>query len=778
MQKKDKSRDCLSFGRIDETVSGWQNALPLGNGLTGALIKMAPKVDAVSFNLSGAIGGGSVGVLPDVSDKIKEVRNLMAGNNPVVAGITIGNALKNKKYNPSLDYIVPIGDLVVNFLSCGKITAFSKELKLSTEEAVSCYKLGDIKIEKRSCVSFKDDLFYYEVTSTGEGGVDLSVGATSHGKNFTAPNYNEENVEDFIEDSLNVISFERIQGDYSYGVVARVLADSKATLSSGDGTIRILGAEKVLIVAKAYYGKTKEKKKDKIKSELLALRNVSYEKAFKEHLVEFGKKWGKQEINLYPEKDDFVENKYTTDYVFTLEKLFYMAKYLIATGFNAKNIQPFTSGLWEYVAGNTGSMVNTSVTLPMLYSLMLKFNESEIYNQVNNYVSTYKDDTKKIANRIYKGAGQEFPNTFILKSLLPAKIDGESLSTIVGGATIANLLYDYFLYTKDVKFLKLEALPVMCGVADFYMSYFQLGKQGTLESVPSFSPYGAFVEYKYKSGLPQKNAVSDFVIVKSLLSNIIDAYNVYSMPVSKIIDYQNFLAKLPVKTFTSPKVCEFLGEENSPLSGGVMHLYPTFGSKEVNLYSDQVVINKVVSYIKERLNGCITSYNIASLTLILNALAVLGRADLFEALIKFIMENYLSSNLMVLNNDKYGLQPKLSSCQGFMTASNMGIASALVDTFVMENGSDVCILPLKLSKITRASISGIYLKNNMIIDLSYDDKKASMVISLKAIRATKFNLRLFKGVKKVKGYTVDPINPILNGISISAGKTITFDIKY
>ena len=64
------------------------------------------------------------------------------------------------------------------------------------------------------------------------------------------------------------------------------------------------------------------------------------------------------------------------------------------------------------------------------------------------------------------------------------------------------------------------------------------------------------------------------------------------------------------------------------------------------------------------------------------------------------------------------------------------------------------------------------------VDVEFDDKRGNVTVSLKATKATKFNLILPKGVKKVKNYTIDPMSPRIDNIMLSAGKSLVLDIKY
>ena len=52
---------------------------------------------------------------------------------------------------------------------------------------------------------------------------------------------------------------------------------------------------------------------------------------------------------------------------------------------------------------------------------------------------------------------------------LTGNIKANNVATVLSGAVIANMFCDYFYWTKDIKFLKNDALPFMCEIAKFYM---------------------------------------------------------------------------------------------------------------------------------------------------------------------------------------------------------------------------------------------------------------------------------------------------------------------
>lgn len=776
MHKSLKPKYQLRYTKLSKCTI--EEALPLGNGKMGAMALCGARNDSTTFVLSSGIYGGTVGVLPDVSDKIKEVRKLASANNQMMAGLVIENALENKKYKPTKDKLMSIVKINLEHTNAGKISSYTKSLTMDNEEVCVCYNAGGVKVERSSFVSFKDNLYYQEISKTGTGLIDFEI-SLSNGTSDREQNLESETT----EVSASILTYEKVVEGKVFGLVVRVLTDLKAGVITMGNVLRIENAEKIVLVAEAYTGKVKDKLQDKIKTKLLALKQVSYEKAFKEHYGEYVKKWGKSELSLGGKNsetvDGLVENVDSISKMVLAEKLFHYAKYLMLTGVNDSFEAPFSQGLFNLDSTNSG-LLDFSVSLPSLYSAAFLFGDLDKVNGVLCYIKQHQDDLKKCANRLFKAAGFMVPTSVVYGSMLPAETKASSLYLVMAGASISRLYYEYFLYTKDIKFLTSTAVPFITSVLEFYMNYFYKLDDGSYESLPSFAPFSKTKFYENREEKVQKNSTCDFFAALDVAKIILDIGNIYSLPIAKLVEYQKFYNDLSKINFIyDGMIKEHLSEDvNSCVSSGVMHLYPLY-TKNINFASNEEELAPFVQTIKAKLGAGLTNQRIISLAKLLSMCACIGKADLFDGLFGFMVENYLSSNFIFLNQDKYNLCKRYEDYQTFNLPANMEVASGIISSIIMSSGNNIYILPAKPSDWQEGELSGVYLSQNVIASVSFDDRRGSMQISLKAIKNTKFNLILFKGVKKVKGITnFNPINPCIENISILAGKTITYDIKY
>ena len=370
------------------------------------------------------------------------------------------------------------------------------------------------------------------------------------------------------------------------------------------------------------------------------------------------------------------------------------------------------------------------------------------------------------------------PELFVAGSGLPASIKPQEISTITAGGVVANLFFDYFLYTKDMRFLKSDALPFMLSVADFYMNYFYKDNDEKLVSCPSFAPYGTSKYFEDRNIGVYENSTADFVVARSLFNNIITLANVYSVSVEKIVEYQNFLNSLPILPLEKNAIKEYRNEDNSVLSSGVLHLYDSFGTKNINKNSNPATLTSYLNTLVYKIDKSLFSQNLVSIGRIAEVATNLGQAEASSNLLKYMVKNYLSDNLMFLNYNKNNTGANSVGDNYFNIAGNSLFCSVLMQLFVLDYQNNIFVLPSKPEFFREGKISGVQTRQNVSVDIEFDDKRGNMTVSLKASKSTKFNLILPKWVKKVKNYTIDLNSPRIDNIMLSAGKSLVLDIKY
>ncbi len=784
MQKINRNKMVLKYNKPANTLSSWETSLPIGNGKIGALVQGGVRYEKMMISNINSVWQGSVGVLPDISDKMKEVRKWVDSKNQVMAGMTIEKAFEMKKYQPTEVCPFPVADFCIEQSIAGKhVTQYYRQINMENGEASVGF--GDVgtKIDRSCFVSCANGMIYYEISKVGAGTISLELSLRSHDKSRASFNgeiapYAES---EQTEIGATTICFNQEHNGINIGAVARVVVDNRATLQSLDKSLKVDNAERVLVIIKTYVAKSKDREWQTIKGDLLAIKQPSYEKAFKEHFALYSKMMSKCELSISNEKETYVDNLiagFNENSTLIYEKLFHFAKYLNAIGISSDVELPFVTGLWSYHYANKNAVPDSACEIPAMYSPCGMLGDLTKLKSIVDYFLKYSDDLKKNANRIYKSKGLMVPFILARGTGITGSTKASDIATVVSGAVIANMLYDYFLWTKDVKFLKSDALPFMCEIAKFYMNYFYADQMGNLVSCPSYSPYGKSKYFENKKVGVYKSCPADFSVVRTLINNIISASNNYSVPISDIVAYQKFLNILPQNKVNSNILAEYSDDENSYKSAGIMHLYPVFGTKDVTLHSSTAVIAPYLNTVVQKIDKALFAQNIVSLGRLAEMASVLGHGDACVSILRYMISNFMSGNLMFFNNDKTNLCAYTDGDNYFNIIGNQLLLSSIAECLVVSSGKNIAVLQSKPALWASGSITSVNTNVNVLVDLSWDDRKGSATVTCKALKNTTFNLMLLKGVKKVKGYDVNILNPVIENISLSNGKSITFDIKY
>ena len=784
MQRINSAKMVLKYSKPANVACPWESALPLGNGKVGALVQGGVRYERIMITDSRSHWLGNVGVLPDISDKMKEVRRLVDAKNQTMAGITIEKAFETKKYTPSKACPLPIADLCIEQNVVGKkITGYTRQINMGNAEASVLFADAGTKIDRSCFVSYDDNMFYYEITKNGNSLMSLDIFLAPHDLKYVAFNGKLSRPMDEVDYQTNgnyLIFSELTEGLYR-GMVARVVADPKATLQDTNGRLKVENAERVLIIVKTFVTKFRDREISEIRGMLANIKAPSYEKAFKAHEAVYAKKCGKTVLEISTEKDNYIDkliDNFDDNSTLIFEKLFNFGKYLNTVGISMTTDPLFVTGLWAYNYANDLALADSCCNLPALFSACDILGQDEKMGEVVAYFTKFSDDLKKNAFRIYKSKGFMVPYYFASGTGLMGTTKAEDVSVIVGGAIISKFYYDYFMQTKDLKFLRNEALPFMCEVAKFYMNYLYLDASGNIVSCPSFSPYGKSKYFEKKNVGVYQSCPLDFAIIRTLLTNIINLSNNYSVQLKEIVEFQKFLNMLPQPKVKDGILCEYSDDDNSNISAGFLQFFPVYGTKDITVQSSLNMVAPYLNTVVNKIDKSLFAQNITSLGRLTEVAGVLGQGEATISLLRYMIRNFMSENLMFMEHDRNNLCALVPTENYFNIAGNQLLLSAVANCLVLASGKNISILPSKPQSWVAGSIECIYTPQNCLVDVSWDDKKGVATAIIKAIRSTNFNILLNKGVKKVKGFDINPVNPFIENINLASGKSIVLEIKY
>ncbi|GHU98295.1 hypothetical protein FACS1894211_01800 [Clostridia bacterium] len=788
-----KPKTALKFKRPSQWWSApYRGAIPAGNGKTGAAVYGGAGSDTVLLTHGDLWWQGHGTVLPDVADKIKDVKKSLAENRLKDAEYILHSALVNKGYRPRPLVPLPVADLKIAMPLANAPREYMRVLNMDNGEISVTYRDGSTKYERSLFVSRAQDMLCLEITKSGNRAVDVGFSLEMHDK---AANRMPAGVSKTPEgvtvkyEPFFIYYSARSDSGAEFGAVAHVKNYSGSMEVKGD-SLQIKGADRVLVFIKLFVESQREKEWKTLR-EVLKNVKLPYDKLLKEHSQLHAGLFNSAEFELEDQgRDAFVEDllddaRENGVNQALIEKLWAYGRYLMisATDQKARPMPPY--GLWCGDYAGVDSELRFDQTLQMLYAHTFAGNLNELSLAVFAALAPLNDDFKKNSVRLFGARGIMIPATVAPGGGLLGSVEPKVLHTTYYAAAIARLFYDYYLFTGDVKFLKNTALPFMKDAALFYEEFFKVGDNGKYEAVPSYSPENtpaSFVVDGAEIGIA-KNATVDFAAAKDLLKNIIAASEVANTNKDEILKWKDMVTRIPaypineegaLSEYVDPKYTDNYAARTLP------HLYPAFPGAEFS-EQDCEMVKPALTAAKRKMSASMQTATAQSWGRLANTFLRLGDSESAMELINNIVRVCVMDNLITAENDWRGIG--LGSRGAWATYNlegNLSVTNAVQEMLIQSTPKFVKILPALPESFARGSVSGLLTRAGAEADMEWDRKKGFLTLKFKCKRANMIDVKLPAGVRKYKGPLAEAYNPetcLIRNLELPAGKTLTFEIR-
>ncbi len=790
-----KPKTALKFKK----PSGWwgalyRGALPAGNGLIGAAVYGGAGQDTVMLTHGDLWWQGSANVLPDVADKLKDVRKALDENKPRSAEGILSNALITKGYRPQAAYPLPLADLKISMPVEKSVKEYMRAVNMENGEVSVTYRDGSTRFERSLFVSRSSDMIVMEITKSGNKPIDAEFSLEMHDKtNNRTPAGVSKLPEAVLSkyESFFMYYAARSDNGTDFGAVARV-SHYGGSMEVKPSSIRIKGAEKVLLLIKPFIESTRDKEWKNLKA-ALAAEKLTYDKLLKDHTALHGKLFSSADIDLDAEnRDAFVEDLLSEANEggasnALLEKLWAFGRYLTVCGTSEAGRPMSPYGLWcgDYKA------VSSSIrygSLQMMYNHMFAGNLPEFCMAVFHTLEANIDDLKKNSARLFGTRGVMVPSVMAPGSGLLGSVDPEVLHFTGGAAMMSQLFYNYYLFTDDIKFLKTRALPFMQAAALFYEEFLKVSENGLYESSPSYSPGntpGNFMEGPAAAKMDIcKNATVDFSLCKELLRNLIRGSEIAGVNKGEIDKWKDMLTRIPeyqanpdgaAREYLHPKYGDNYVSRTMP------HLYPVYPGTEFS-GNDTELLKAFGLAAKKRAGAATGVMTGQSLGRLANTFVRLSDTDSAMEMINNIVRSCTMDNLVTAENDWRGMGVGASNPWAPYTIEpNLAVTNALQEMLVQSRPNQIRILPALPENFRKGAAVNIQTMAGAEVNLEWDRKKGTLVIKLKSRRNNMVDLTLPQGSKKFKGpgaENYDPDTLTVRNLELPSGKAVVLEVKW
>ena len=120
----------------------WREGAPCGNGLIGALVYGGVYKENILINHAYLWRGGRNETLPDVSDKLPEIRKLLDDNNPFDADGILAGTLRERGYMGDTCNPLPLCDILLNTPVKDAFSHYRREIDMEKAEVTVSWTEG------------------------------------------------------------------------------------------------------------------------------------------------------------------------------------------------------------------------------------------------------------------------------------------------------------------------------------------------------------------------------------------------------------------------------------------------------------------------------------------------------------------------------------------------------------------------------------------------------------------------------------------------------------
>jgi len=556
----------------------WEEALPLGNGKTGAMVFGGVTKERYQLNDNTLWSGyPNPGNNPDAPKYLPVIRELVfAGNYDSAAAVW-----KNNMQGPYSARYLPLADLWLSFPVPDTVANnYYRDLNLNNAIATVKYELAGVTYQRETFISHPDKVMIIRITADKKGAISFVTSITSKLKHQTTAAGNDQlllkgKAPKFVANrdyEPQQVVYDDWNGEGMNFEVSIKIVGGGGTIKQQNNELVVMNANAVTIYvseATSFNGFNKSPGKEgkdpsieakanlnkalqKSFSQLKATHIKDYQSLFKRVDLNLGvdlqkvKQPTDERLKLYaPSRDDY-----------QLQALYYQfGRYLMIASSRPGSRPTNLQGIWnDQVQPPWGSNYTTNINTEMNYWLAENTNLSECHRPLFDFVKELAVNgavTAKTNYNISEGWVTHHNSDLWAKTSPPGGLGWNDPRAMprwscwpMAGAWFSTHLWEHYLFTGDKKFLQ-EAYPLMKGAAKFLLRWLiEDPKTDYLITNPSTSPENT-MKVNGKEYQVSMASTMDMSIIRELFTAVIKSADI----LKRDTDFRDELIKAKGKLY-------------------------------------------------------------------------------------------------------------------------------------------------------------------------------------------------------------------------------------
>jgi alpha-L-fucosidase 2 len=694
----------------------WLDAMPMGNGLMGAMVFGGVEQERIGLNESTFWSGRPHDYDdPDAIKYFPQVRNLVvAGKFQEAERMADDHFYGIPKGQQAYQ---PLGDLLLSFEGVEKCDDYRRELNMETGVATIRYRAGGVEFVRQVFVSYPDRVMVVRVTADKPGRVSVQAQFKSPYLDRMIAKPGKLVMEGCWKGPMpNAALIAPVSGKGERFQAELAALPEGGRSEATEAGIRIVGANAVTFIVAAAtsfvnYHDISGDPAAACERVLAGVKGKDYATLHRRHVDDFLSLMGRVHLKVAgglrdKPTDERLSAMRAGSADPDLEALcFQVGRYLLVSSSRAGGQPANLQGIWnESVTPPWGSKYTININTEMNYWPAEVCNLSECHRPLFDMLKDISVTGAKTA-KTYYGCGGWVAHHNIDLWRGTAPVDAARFGMWpVGGAWLCQHLWEHYAFTGDRQFLK-EHYPILKGAAQFLLEV-MVGdpKHHWLVTPFSMSPEHGYLDGNGKSAFLSPSPTMDIAIIRELFPHCIAAGKELGVDEEFRAKLETALTRLPPYRINRRGHLQEWIEDWQPGNQGhnCSPNFTIYPGCSIILRRDPSLAAAIQKWmdVRHSRGGWPAAWDIS-------VWARLERGDKVAAMVQTFVCNSLARNLQ-----NHGAN---------QSDANFGFTAGVAEALVQSHAGEISLLPALPAGWRDGSVSGLRARGGFEVSMAWKD---------------------------------------------------------